>query len=51
MSKFMNKTNKMLEKKKATEKAYQENKGNWEYNFFQKVFNPKVTFSMLFIWR
>lgn len=36
----MNKTNKMLEKKKATEKAYQENKGNWEYNFFQKIFNP-----------
>ena len=36
----MNKTNKMLEKKKASDKAYQENKGNWEYSFFQKTFNP-----------
>ena len=26
MSKYMNKTNKMLEKKKASDKAYQENK-------------------------
>ena len=40
MSKFMNTTNKILEKKKAAEKAYQENKGNWEYSFFQKVFDP-----------
>lgn len=40
MSKFMNTSNKILEKKKAAEKAYQENKGNWEYSFFQKVFDP-----------
>ena len=40
MSKYINNTNKMLEKKKASDKAYQENKGNWEYSFFQKTFNP-----------
>jgi len=40
MSKFMNKSTKLIEKKKASDKAYQENKGNWEYSFFQKVSNP-----------
>lgn len=33
------KSNKILLKKKESDKMYQENKGNWEYSFFQKVFN------------
>ena len=27
-------------KKDEKKKAYQENKGNWEYSFFQKHFDP-----------
>ena len=38
-NKLNNKLNKELLQKNERKKAYQANKGNWEYSFFQKVFD------------
>jgi len=40
MPNFNTKINKELLQKKERNKAYQANKGNWEYSFSQKTFNP-----------
>lgn len=40
MSQFMSQSKKIAEKKKAASEEYKAKKGDWEYSFYQKVFDP-----------